>query len=281
MGSWTVASRLRDLRYLLPRRLVQAGVLVLLAGGNLWGWRVVQGNLSHSRLLDSVPLADPFAVLQLLAAGGMLTVDALLGGALVLVFYALVGGRTFCSWVCPMNPVTDLANRIGRNRSVARARGTVRMGRGTRYGVLGLALVLSAILGVPAFETVSPIGLLQRGLVFGAGGAWFAVAAVFLFDLLVHANGFCGHLCPLGAFYAAVSRFSLIRVRHDHVKCTRCNDCLCVCPEPQILELVGQASGSVLDGVCTNCGRCLEVCHDDALRFARRDAALSLDSGGS
>ena len=275
-----MASRWHGLRYLIARRLVQAGVLVLLAGGNLWGWRVVQGNLSHSRLLDSVPLADPFAVLQLLAAGGVLAADALLGAAIVLVFYALVGGRSFCAWVCPVNPVTDLANRLGRHRWPARARGTVRLGRGTRYGVLVLALVLSAVLGVPAFETVSPIGMLQRSLVFGVGGAWLAVTAIFLFDLLVHPNGFCGRLCPLGAFYAAASRFSLVRVRHDHAKCTQCNDCLRVCPEPQILALVGQASGSVLDGVCTNCGRCLEVCHDDALRFARRDSALSLDSGG-
>jgi len=269
------------MRYMLLRRLVQAGVLLLLAGGNLWGWQVLQGNLSHSRFLGTVPLGDPFAVLQLMAAGGLLAIDALLGATIVLVFYALVGGRSFCAWVCPVNPVTDLANRLGRSGALAKARGTLRISRRTRYGILVLALVLSALLGVPAFETVSPIGIIQRSIVFGTGVAWFAVAAVFLFDLLVHPNGFCGRLCPLGAFYAVVSRFSLVRVRHDHVRCTQCNDCLRVCPEPRILELVGQASGSVLDGVCTNCGRCLEVCHDDALRFAWRDSAMTMKSGGS
>jgi ferredoxin-type protein NapH len=35
------------------------------------------------------------------------TVDILLGHLLVLFFYGIVGGRAFCSWVCPINIVTD------------------------------------------------------------------------------------------------------------------------------------------------------------------------------
>jgi ferredoxin-type protein NapH len=271
---------LRAHRYLIARRLVQTVVMVLLVGGNLWGWSVLRGNLSSSVILGSVPLADPFAVLQLLAAGGLLATDVLLGAAITLVFYALLGGRMFCAWVCPMNAVTDLANRLGRRFKTGSSALRV-FGRPARYFILAVALVLSGILGVAAFEAVSPIGMLQRGLVFGMGAGWLAVAAVFLFDLLIQRNGFCGHLCPLGAFYALVGRTALLRIDHDHEKCTKCMDCLKVCPENQILALVGQASGSVLDGVCTNCGRCIEVCPDAALSFSHRKHAMSLESGGS
>jgi ferredoxin-type protein NapH len=271
---------LRDNRYLILRRLVQTTVMVLLVGGNLWGWTVLRGNLSSSVVLGAVPLADPLATLQLLAAGGMLATDVLLGAGITLVFYVLVGGRVFCSWVCPMNAVTDLANRLGR-RFMAGQNSRRVFGRPARYFILVMALVLSTLLGVAAFEVVSPIGMLQRGLVFGMGAGWLAVAAVFLFDLMIQRNGFCGHACPLGAFYALVGRTALIRVDHDHEKCTQCMDCLKVCPENQILALVGQASGSVLDGVCTNCGRCIEVCPDAALLFSSRKHAMSLESGGS
>ncbi len=271
---------LRNHRYLILRRLVQAAVMVLLVGGNLWGWTVLRGNLSSSIVLGAIPLADPLAVLQLFAAGGMLATDILLGAAITLVFYAVVGGRVFCSWVCPMNAVTDLANRLGRCLKTGK---TIRrlFGRQARFFLLGLALILSAVLGVAAFEVISPIGMLQRGLVFGMGAGWLAVAAVFLFDLMIQRNGFCGHLCPLGAFYALVGRTALIRIDHDHEKCTQCMDCLKVCPENQILALVGRASGSVLDGVCTNCGRCIEVCPDAALSFSSRKHAMSLKTGGS
>ena len=267
-------------RFLIARRLVQAAVMVLLVGGNLWGWTVLRGNLSSSVVLGTVPLADPFAVLQLLAAGGMLAVDVLLGAAITLAFYALIGGRVFCAWVCPMNAVTDLANRLGRNFNAGSKSRRI-FGRPARYFILALALVLSGLVGVAAFEALSPIGMLQRGLVFGMGAGWLAVAAIFLFDLLVQRNGFCGHVCPLGAFYALVGRTALLRIDHDHEKCTSCMDCLIVCPENQILALVGQASGSVLDGVCTNCGRCIEVCPDEALFFSHRKQAMSLESGGS
>ncbi len=271
----------KHLRYLIGRRVVQAAVMLLLVGGNLWGWTVLRGNLSQSILLGTVPLADPFAVLQLLAAGGMLASNALLGSLITVVFYGLLGGRTFCAWVCPMNPVTDLANRLARRLGWNKGQKARMFSRSSRFVALILAVVLSLVLGIAAFEAISPIGMLHRGLVFGMGAGWMVVLAAFVFDLAVQRNGFCGHLCPLGAFYTAISPMSLVRIQHDHHKCTSCMDCLKVCPENEILELVGKASGSVLDGVCTNCGRCIEVCHDDALRFNFRKEAMSLESGGS
>ncbi len=271
----------RHLRFLIGRRVVQASVMLLLVGGNLWGWNVLRGNLSQSMLLNTVPLADPFAVLQLLAAGGLLAGNTLLGSLITVAFYGLLGGRTFCSWVCPMNPVTDLANWLARRLGWNKGRNSRVFSRSSRFVALILALVLSFVLSIPAFEAISPISMLHRGLVFGMGAGWFLVLVVFLFDLAVQRNGFCGHLCPLGAFYSAISPLSLMRIEHDHKKCTSCMDCLKVCPEHEILELVGKASGSVLDPVCTNCGRCIEVCYDDALHFSLRKQAMSLKSGGS
>ncbi len=274
----------RHIGYLVARRVVQILVMVLFVGGNLWDWQVLRGNLSSSVLLGVVPFADPLATLQLWAAGGLLASDILLGAALTTLIYAGLGGRMFCAWICPMNPVTDLANYLGRSFTWFRA-GSKRdprrpLGRSVRYWILALALILSGVLGVAAFEAISPIGMLQRGLVFGLGLGWWAVVGVFLFDLFVQRNGFCGHVCPLGAFYALVGRFSLLRISHDHTRCTACWDCLKVCPESQVLDLVSKGSGAILSGACSNCGRCVEVCHDDALKFSFRQQGISLPSGG-
>lgn len=49
------------------------------------------------------------------AAGAVVGVDALVAGAAtVALFYALLGGRGFCAWVCPVNIVTDAANYLRR-----------------------------------------------------------------------------------------------------------------------------------------------------------------------
>lgn len=255
-------------RYRILRRSVQVLLLALFAAGNGYGWKVLQGNLSASRLFGAVPLADPFSLLQVLATGTLVSATALTGGGVILLFFAVIGGRTFCGWVCPVNMVTDLAETV-RDRMTGREGGG-RFNRDTRYWVLGLSLALSAALGIAAFEWISPIGALHRGLLFGMGAGWTAVAALFLFDILLVRNGFCGHLCPLGAFYALVGRMSFLRVHHLQDRCSRCMQCVAFCPEPQVLPLVGKRSGAVVSGECTNCGRCIEVCPDQAMRFSFR-----------
>ena len=47
---------------------------------------------------------DPIIFLQMLAGGiGGITLTAVLGTLIVTVFYALIGGRVFCSWLCPVS----------------------------------------------------------------------------------------------------------------------------------------------------------------------------------
>jgi len=256
-------------RYLILRRFTQLALLALFVCGNVYGWKVLRGNLSSSRLFDAVTLADPFALLQISASGSLVAKEALIGAAIVLVFFGLIGGRAFCSWVCPVNIVTDIADRL-RQVLPLKAGSSLHLGRNVRYWTAGLALVLSAVLGIAAFEWVSPISTLHRGLIFGMGTGWTAIAAVFLFDLVLVRHGFCGHVCPLGAFYSVTGRFSLLRVRHLEDRCTRCMQCREHCPEEQVLPMVGIKSGFVTSGECTNCGKCIEVCRDNAMEVGLR-----------
>jgi ferredoxin-type protein NapH len=266
----TWRGRLWDWRWLILRRVGQLLVLLLFLGTVRWGWElagrpVLTGNLSSSELLGFLPLADPFATLQILATGHGLDQPVLIGALVILVLYALLGGRTFCAWVCPINPVTDLAgwlrNRLG-------LKDTVRVGRRVRYAALALSLVLSALTGVAAFEWVSPISMAHREIVFGIGLGWAAVLLLFLLDLLLLKHGWCGHLCPLGAFYGLLGRTALLRVRFDKETCTHCTDCIRVCPEPQVLDLKKAAQrGYIASGECTNCGRCTPICPENSLTF--------------
>ena len=258
-------------RYLILRRMTQLGLLLLYFGGNAWGWTILRGNLSSSIFLDVVPMSDPYAALQMLAAGAVLAADLLIGVAVVTIFYMLIGGRAFCSWVCPVNMITDAANYLREKLEINRIQGPKQpASRKIRYWVLVLSLVISAIMGVTAFEFISPISMVHRGIVFGLGFGWAAMLVIFLFDLFVLKDGWCGHICPLGGFYSLIGRFSLIKVHHDEAKCTLCMKCKVVCPEHQVLHMVGKQSAPVLSGECTSCARCIEVCDDDALEFSIR-----------
>lgn len=260
-------------KWLLLRRASQLGFLGLFLLGPWAGIWIVEGTLISSDTLDILPLSDPYALLQSLAAGQVPALTAVLGGAIVLAVYALIGGRVYCAWVCPINPVTDAAHWL-RSR-LALPKGW-QPKRATRYWVLVMTLLVSALTGVLAWELVNPITMLHRGLLFGLGFAWTVVAAVFLFDLVVSRQGWCGHLCPVGAFYGLVGRFSLLRVKAARRRdCDDCMDCFAVCPEPQVITpaLKGAAQGFgpvILLPDCTNCGRCIDVCSRDVFRFAAR-----------
>ena len=258
-------------RYLIMRRFTQIGIMVLYFGANAWGWTILRGNLSSSMIFDVVPMSDPYAALQMLAAGALLATDLLIGVAVATVFYLLIGGRAFCSWVCPINMITDASAWLREKLEINRVQASKQPAtRNMRYWVLGLSLVISAAMGVTAFEFISPISMVHRGIVFGLGFGWAAMLVIFLFDLFVLKNGWCGHVCPLGGFYSLLGRFSLIRVTHDEEACTLCMKCKVVCPEPQVLHMIGKESIPVLSGECTNCARCIEVCDDDALGFSIR-----------
>ncbi|HYQ71060.1 MAG TPA: quinol dehydrogenase ferredoxin subunit NapH [Gammaproteobacteria bacterium] len=265
--------RLRVWRLLLLRRALQLGVLLVFFGTLHWGWKVagkpvLSGNLSSSELFELIPMADPFAVLQILFTGQLPLLEVLTGAAIILGIYALLGGRTWCAWVCPLNMVTDLAAWLRRRLGIT---DLFRLSRNLRYTVLALVLVLSVLTGVAAFEWISPIGMLHRELIYGIGLGWTAVLGVFLFDLFILRNGWCGHLCPLGAFYALVGRLAQLRIRFDTPTCTHCGECARVCPEPQVLNLKqAGAAGMIASGECSNCGRCISICPEGTLQFSLR-----------
>jgi ferredoxin-type protein NapH len=254
-------------KYLISRRIVQISLIALYFAANTWGLKILQGNLSSSKLFSKIPLADPFAVLQMLCTGALVGIEVLSGAIIVATFYAIIGGRAFCSWVCPINIVTDTANFTRKLLRIDEVERKVWVSRNLRYWILGLSLLLSGALGTMAFEMISPIGIVSRGLVFGVGFGSILILSVFIFDLFAIKNGFCGHICPLGGFYSIIGRFSILRVKHNKDKCTLCMKCTVVCPEKPVLNMIGKRSDFVSMGECTNCARCIEVCDDDALSF--------------
>ncbi|WP_171235077.1 quinol dehydrogenase ferredoxin subunit NapH [Ruegeria sp. HKCCA6837] len=259
-------------RYLLLRRVSQLFFLVLFLLGPWFGIWIVKGNLAGSLTLGVLPLTDPFILLQSFVAGHLPEATALIGGLIVLAVYALIGGRVYCSWVCPINPVTDAANWLHRKLDLPKG---WQPKRSTRLWVLATVLLVSGLSGVIAWELVNPITMLHRGLVFGMGFVWAMIAAIFIFDVIVSRHGWCGHLCPVGAFYGLIGSKSLLRVSAtNRAACDDCMDCYAVCPENQVISpaLKGKPGSRplILSPDCTNCGRCIDVCAVDVFNFTHR-----------
>ncbi|SMP32460.1 quinol dehydrogenase ferredoxin subunit NapH [Shimia sagamensis] len=259
-------------RFLILRRLSQSFFLSLFLLGPWFGIWWVKGNLSGSLTFNVLPLTDPFISLQSIVAGHWPEMTALIGALIVGAVYALIGGRVYCSWVCPINPVTDAASWLHRKLDLPKG---WQPKRGTKYFMLAMVLGVSVLTGTVAWEFVNPISMLHRGLIFGVGFAWALVIGVFLFDLVLARRGWCGHLCPVGAFYGLLGGKSLLRVSAlERAACDDCMDCFAVCPEMQVITpaLRGKDADSplILSPDCTNCGRCIDVCSVNVFHFTHR-----------
>ncbi len=259
-------------KWLILRRCSQVGILLLFLLGPWFGVWIVKGNLNFSYTLNFLPLTDPYLILQSLAAGQVPEKLAWIGVVIVLALYLLIGGRSYCAWVCPVNLLTDAAYWLRVRLGI---KGSAHISRPTRYWVLAMTLIAAATTGSIAWEMVNPVSMMHRGLFFGLGLAWAVLLAVFLFDLFVMRHGWCGHLCPVGAFYSLVGKFSLMRIKlPQRAACNDCMDCFAVCPEPQVirpaLKSINGTPPLILEANCTNCGRCIDVCSKDVFTFGTR-----------
>jgi len=101
-------------------------------------------------------------------------------------------------------------------------------------------------------------------------------AAILLLDVGVASRAWCGHLCPVGAFYALIGAKGLVRVSAvNRDACDNCMDCFTVCPERQVINPALRGAKNkvgplILSRDCSNCGRCIDVCAKDVFTFTTR-----------
>lgn len=261
-------SGIRTNKYLLLRRTSQISIILLFIYSPIYGFWILKGSLASSELLQTIPLSDPFILLQSFFANFNLAGEVIVGGMIVSVFYSLVGGRVYCSWVCPVNIVTDSANWL---RNKLNLKSSINLQRKTKFFILAAVLLLSWIFSALVWEYVNPVSISYRGLIFGFGSTFLVVVVVFLFDLFVLKNGWCGHLCPVGAFFSLLNKFKIIKI--NAVNREQCNDCLkCykICPEPHVIKpALNDKNSSLIKNIdCNNCGRCIDICSEIVFKYS-------------
>ncbi len=182
---------------------------------------------------------------------------------LAVVLTALLAGRVFCAWLCPLGTLGEWVHKLGRRIGIKRPfvppAPVDRALRYTKYLILALLLYFTWSLGHlfyreacpwAAFMTIFEPEELVEDVLIG-GGILLAVlgASVYI------ERFFCRYLCPMGAALAIFNRFSLIKPLRD-VECRGCQACDRVCPSG---VQVSRAT-RVHDGDCIRCYACLDTC---------------------
>ena len=188
--------------------------------------QMLEGTLNGSRFLG-FHMIDPFMTIQVYLATYHLPINMIIGTTTILIVYLLVGGRSYCAWVCPYGTLNDLVYKI--RRKVSKISIKIPLELKLSFNILKyvvFAFVIIALLnGNPRYyvpiHTSDLVTSIKLAYLTG-GDVYFARLYLILGALLLGVlipRFWCRYLCPLG------TTFQLIKKGFRRFKkCSKCGN---------------------------------------------------------
>ncbi|MBF0329995.1 MAG: 4Fe-4S binding protein [Nitrospirae bacterium] len=202
--------------------------------------------------------------------------------SLIIIVGTMIFGRFFCSWICPMGIINQIAGNIfNKLRAVDLIKmNAYRVLYRFKYYVLALLLVLAAF-GTIQTGLLDPIPFITKAFavsVYPAVNYWsggfylkqpvfqggFLLAVIFI--AVLFANRFinrfwCRSLCPLGALLGLLSFKPLLQIWRDTTKCNDCMKCVQNC------HGACDPHASLRTSECMVCMNCISDCPENAMHY--------------
>lgn len=169
---------------------------------------------------------------------------------------ALVFGRVYCGYVCPMNtlmiPVEWLSKKLKLQTS-----NSPKWLRNGYFAWSALILsVASMLLSKRLLHIDLPI------LPF-----WLVVAV--LVTLRYKPVVFHNLICPFGALQKTFGRFARLSEKVDQGNCIGCKLCEKACPSNAIVVSAEDNKAEIHTALCHQCANCSQVCPKNAIHYRR------------
>jgi ferredoxin len=230
---------------------------------------------------------DPLTALATVLSTG--TFYANLAWALIAIVLTLIVGRFFCGFACPLGTIHQFTGWVARRGQAPPLNVEANRHRrlqAIKYYLLAFFLVL-ALMGSVQTGLIDPLPLLHRSVnltlapIADKGvhvlsdeprfyaSAWL-IGVLFLAIVglnLVLPRFFCRFICPLGALFGLLSRFTPWRIGKTSDKCGDCRICEEYC------EGACRPSGKIIGSECVMCFNCLDRCPAGRVTFATKPSA--------
>jgi polyferredoxin len=185
---------------------------------------------------------------------------------LTILLMSLLAKKSFCSWLCPVGTLSEVAHKLGRlllGRNFRVWPWLDVIVRGIKYLLL-LLFVKFILLDMPAdavesfldapYWAVSDVKMLHFFTRMSVT-TMVVLASLTVLSLLFK-NFWCRYLCPYGALLGLASVISPFKIRRDQAGCTGCQRCSAACPS----GLAVHSCAAVSSPECTGCLTCVAHC---------------------
>ncbi len=208
---------------------------------------------------------------------------------ILMIIVTVLFSRIFCGAVCPLGSIIDFTDYMLREKVGATSKWLPPLKlQGLKYIFL-FVLIILAVGGMVFPLFMDPLLLITRIFTllvrpflllllkpFGAigvvdkiitspvvlQGAYAGTLATCLLFILVLAGSFfdkrfwCQYICPSGAFFGLMSRYSIFTRRTKSAMCNNCGVCTLPCPTRAITEGKGGQGRKTSLAECIMCGLC-------------------------
>ncbi|MCH8275224.1 MAG: tetratricopeptide repeat protein [Armatimonadetes bacterium] len=190
----------------------------------------------------------------------------------ILILGTMVFGRFFCGWACHVVAYQDLCGwimkKIGLKPKPFRSRLLVFVPIFAAFYMFIWPQVVRVWEGRPFPKIVYHLTTDSFWETFP--GLWITLLTLGvcgpLIVLFLGNKGFCTYGCPYGAFFGAVDRLAVGKIRVTDA-CDGCGHCTAMCTSNVRVHEEVKLYGMVVDSGCMKCMDCISVCPKNALYF--------------
>ena len=269
--------RFRVMQQELKRRIIQVAALIITNPfiTNIFSGRLYRGEFKqicapglNCYSCPAAVLSCPIGAIQTIGGSMDFKFSFYVTGFLLLI--GLILGRAVCGFLCPFGLFQELLYKIPSSK--------VNLWRPliyVKYFILIIFVIALPLITIkPAFcEYICPAGtfeaalpmLITHGEFRDAIGNLFALkisVMMIIFVACIKINRlFCKILCPLGAIYGLLNKFSFYRLQINQSQCIKCGRCQNICPmainpvkNPDSME-------------CIRCEKCAVVCPKNIIKL--------------